>query len=106
MGETRPIARDWVAGRAVVDGTTVHVADLSTSESDFPQGAAYAKQMGHRTTLATPLMRQETAIGVILIRRLEVRPFTTKETEILKTFADQAVIAIENVRLFKELSAG
>ncbi len=103
MGETRPIARDWVTGRAVVDGITVHVTDLSASERDFPQGAAYAKRMGHRTTLATPLMRKGTAIGVILIRRLEVRAFTAKEIEILKTFADQAVIAIENVRLFKEL---
>jgi GAF domain-containing protein/CheY-like chemotaxis protein/sensor histidine kinase YesM len=105
MGETRPIARDWVTGRAVVDGATVHVHDLSESERDFPQGAAYAKQMGHRTTLATPLMRQGTAIGVILIRRLEIRPFTPKEIELLQTFADQAVIAIENVRLFKELDA-
>jgi signal transduction histidine kinase/CheY-like chemotaxis protein len=103
LGETRPIRRDWVTGRAVVDGATIHVTDLSTSESEFPQGAAYAKSMGHRTTLATPLLRKGTAIGVILIRRLEVRPFSTKEIDILKTFADQAVIAIENVRLFKEL---
>jgi signal transduction histidine kinase/CheY-like chemotaxis protein len=105
MGEARPIDRDWVTGRAVVDGATVHVADLSTSERDFPQGAAYAKQMGHRTTLATPLLREGIAIGVILIRRMEVRPFTAKEIEILRTFADQAVIAIENVRLFQELQA-
>ena len=103
LGETRPISRDWVSGRAVVDGATVHVTDLSIAEGDFPQGAEYAKQMGHRTTLATPLLRGTTAIGVLLIRRLEVRPFTNKEIELLKTFADQAVIAIENVRLFTEL---
>jgi signal transduction histidine kinase/DNA-binding response OmpR family regulator len=84
---------------------TVHVADLQAAEQDFPQGAIFAKRYGHRTTLATPLLREGISIGVILIRRMEVRPITDKEIALLSVFADQAVIAIENVRLFDEVQA-
>ena len=77
--------------------------DLSTSDAEFPQGAAYAKRYGHRTTLATPLLREGVPIGAILLRGMELRPFTDKQIQLLETFAAQAVIAIENVRLFKEL---
>jgi GAF domain-containing protein len=81
----------------------VHVPDLQTAKSDFPEGAAYAKRYGHRTTLATPLLRDGHPIGAILVRHVRVRPFTDKQIALLKIFADQAVIAIENVRLFDEV---
>ena len=103
IGFKIPINRNWVVGRAVADRTSVHVHDLQASEAEFPRGAAYAKQYGHRTVFATPLLIEGVAIGVILIRRLEVRPLTDNQIALLRTFADQAAIAIENVRLFNEI---
>ena len=100
----RPVSRDWVTGRAVVDRRTIHVPDLAAEpDSEFPLGKRLRTLGGHRTTLATPLLREGGPLGAILIRRLEVRPFSHKQIKLLETFADQAVIAIENVRLFKEL---
>src|SRR5262249_23990839 len=103
--QRNPIGRDWVSGRAVVDGRSIHVDDLATAGDEFPAGQAMALRDGHRTTLATPLLREGKAIGAILIRRTEVRPFSDKHIALLQTFADQAVIAVENVRLFTELQA-
>jgi GAF domain-containing protein len=102
---TRVMNRNWVTARAVIDKTMVHVADLQAAESEFPEGAAYARQLGHRTTLATPLLREGQAIGAILIRRMDVKPLTDEQIVLLKMFADQAVIAIENARLFDEVQA-
>src|SRR5215475_8562941 len=100
-----PIGRGWVTGRAFVDRKPVHVHDLQAAADEFPDGSAYARRFGHRTILAVPLLRENEAIGALVIRRAEVRPFTDKQIALLTTFAHQAAIAIENVRLFDDAQA-
>ena len=97
------LSRANISGRVMLDGRTAHIPDVTEAHvrEEYPQTLTAAA--GQRTFLGVPLMREGTAIGVILMRRLEVRPFTDKQIKLLETFAAQAVIAIENVRLFNEI---
>jgi GAF domain-containing protein len=96
-----PLSRGVVVGRAVLDRTVLQVPDTQAETEEYPEGSEIARRLGHRTILAVPLIRDQDAIGAIFVRRTEVRPFTDRQIELLKTFADQAVIAIENSRLFE-----
>jgi two-component system, NtrC family, sensor kinase len=93
--------RSTVTGRAICDLQPVHIADLHSAGEEFALGRELAIKFGHRSILAVPLIREGRALGTILVRRTEVRPFEQKDIALLTTFAEQAAIAIENVRLFK-----
>ena len=104
--EKWPINRRWTAGRAVMDRRIVHVHDLQGPEGeDFPEGRELSVRMGHRTIASVPLMREGESIGAMVVRRTEPQPFSDKQLALLQTFADQAIIAINNVRLFEEVQA-
>jgi GAF domain-containing protein len=104
--ERSPINRQWVSGRAVLDRKPVHVHDLLSTEGEgFPDAREFARRSNVRTILSVPLLRENESIGAIILRRTEVQPFSDKQIALLQTFADQAVIAIGNVRLFEEVQA-
>jgi two-component system, NtrC family, sensor kinase len=107
LPEMRRITPGSPGGRAILECRSIHVHDAFDGgfAREYPDTAAVVRDAGWRTILVVPLVREGTAIGVISIRRTEVRPFTDREIALLRTFADQAVIAIENVRLFTELEA-
>src|SRR6266516_1678991 len=101
--ERHPIVpgRGTATGRAALEGIIVHIPDvLADPEYTLTEGQRIA---GYRALLAAPLMREGAAIGVLVMARIAQRPFTPKQMELASTFADQAVIAIENVRLFEEI---
>jgi GAF domain-containing protein len=104
--ERWPISRKWVAGRAFLDRKPVHVHDLLSAEGDeFPDTRQRTARTGTRSILSAPLLREGKSIGTVVLRRTEVHPFSDKQIALLQTFADQAVIAISNVRLFDEVQA-
>ncbi|MFL6827742.1 MAG: GAF domain-containing protein [Bradyrhizobium sp.] len=106
------IGRSWTAGRSVLDRRAIQVSDMLSSEGDeFPEGREHGLlisarlQRRPRTILSVPLLREGESIGAITLRRTEVHPFSENQISLLRTFADQAVIAIGNVRLFDEVQA-
>ncbi len=98
-----PLTRGRVTGRAILDQSVVHIEDVAAMPDEFPDLRGAQQTFGTRTALAVPLLREGKAFGAILLRRKEVRAFNQKQIELVRTFADQATIAIENVRLFNEI---
>jgi PAS domain S-box-containing protein len=104
--DARPINRDWVNGRAVIDKVPIHVHDFFSAEGDdFPQGREMAIRRMVRTILSVPLLHENEAIGTIALRRIEAHPFSDKQIALMRTFANQAAIAIQNVKLFDQVQA-
>jgi len=102
-GETVALDRGSGIGRVIVDRKAVHIKDAaSVSQDEYPVAREVQRRHGHRTMLHVPLMREKQVLGVITLRKMVVEPFTKRQIELVQTFANQAAIAIENVRLFNE----
>jgi GAF domain-containing protein/HAMP domain-containing protein len=100
--DTLPIDARSVSGRALLTRTTLQIDDMLAETAQYPLSAELAQRYGHRSVVVMPLFREGRPFGTILLRRQEVRPFNEREINLLRTFGDQAAIALENVRLFNE----
>jgi signal transduction histidine kinase/DNA-binding response OmpR family regulator len=98
-----PVDRGSITGRAALEARVIHVPDV-LADPDYTWTGAQ-EIGGYRAALGAPLLRKGEVVGVIFVAKTEPRPFTAKQIELVTTFADQAVIAIENVRLFNEVQA-
>src|SRR5262249_39233776 len=106
LADTADLNLGGAIGRAIVEQHTIHVVgEPDAIEAEYPVLASAWRRSGSRSTLAVPLVREGEAIGVLSVRRKQALPFTEKQVTLLETFADQAVIAIENTRLYGELEA-
>jgi signal transduction histidine kinase/putative methionine-R-sulfoxide reductase with GAF domain len=102
-GERMLLTRQLIVGRAILDRTPYHYEDiLPLLDSEYPDARAHQQRFGFRAILGVPLMREDRAIGALALWRTEPRDFTDQQIALVNTFADQAAIAIENVRLFNE----
>ena len=100
----RPPNRETQVARAIYDRMVVHVPDMD-GRGVPPQSLPLARALGYRSILVVPILREGEPVGAIAVARAEAGPFSESQIELLKTFADQALIAIENVRLFDEVQA-
>ena len=103
FGDVRPLDPGRFGDRAIIERRTIHILDGQREDADYPLAARRAREIGIHSFLATPLLRANEPVGAIWVRRAEVRAFTDQQIALLESFANEAVIAIENARQFQEI---